>query len=268
MKMPPSASVSASNTFYMPIADSIYYLVYQTGEKLPVVLLHSAGGSLLSWPAEIRRLAGYRIYALDLPGHGKSGGQGYQSISSYADVVMEWLDAVGLPRAVFVGHSMGSAIVQMLALDHPGHVLGLVLIGSAASLPVNPMLINESANQTTFNKAVEKVVSWSFSPQTPQNIKTLVAKRLAETRPSVLHGDFLACDTFNVTNRIHEIHQPTLVICGSQDKMTPVRNAYFLADNLPAARVEIIPGAGHMVMLERSQEVAASLAQFFRQIPY
>jgi len=252
----------------MPIAANIYYLVYQTGEKLPVILLHSAGGSLLSWPSGIRRMAGYRLYALDLPGHGKSGGQGYQSISGYADIVMEWLGAVGLHSAVFVGHSMGSAIAQSLALDHPDHVLGLVLIGSAASLPVNPMLISESAHQTTFNKAVEKVVSWSFSPQTPQKIKSLVAKRLAETRPSVLHGDFLACDSFNVTNRVHEIHQPTLVICGSQDKMTPVRNAYFLADNLSSARLEIIRGAGHMVMLERPQEVATSLAQFLRQIPY
>src|SRR4030067_781141 len=173
-------------------------------------------------------MAGYRLYALGLPGRGKSGGQGYQSISSYADAVMGWLGAVGIHSAVFVGHSMGSAIAQTLALDHPSHVLGLVLIGSAASLSVNPMLINESAHQTTFNKAVEKVVTWSFSPHTPQRIKSLVAKRLAETRPSVLHGDFLACDAFNVTNRVHEIRQTTLVSCGSQDKMTPVRNAYFL----------------------------------------
>ena len=212
------------------------------------------------------RLPGYRTYALDLPGHGKSGGQGHQSISSYANVVIGWMSAIGLDRAVFVGHSMGSAIAQTLALAHPDQVLGLALIGSAASLPVNPRLLSETANQTTFHKAVERVIAWSFGPQTPQKIKSLVAKRLAETHPSVLHGDFLACNSFDLTSRLHEIRQPTLVICGSLDKMTPVRNAHFLIDNLPSARLDIIQGAGHMVMLERPREVVASLAQFLRQI--
>ena len=176
------------------------------------------------------------------------------------------MSAIGLDRAVFVGHSMGSAIAQRLALDHPDQVFGLALIGSAARLTVNPVLISETAHQTTFQNAVERVIAWSFSPQTPQKIKSLVAKRLAETHPSVLHGDFLVCDSFDLTSRLHEIRQPTLVICGSQDKMTPVRNAHFLADNLPSARLDIIQGAGHMVMLERPQEVVASLAQFLRQI--
>jgi pimeloyl-ACP methyl ester carboxylesterase len=213
-------------------------------------------------------MPGYRVFALDLPGHGKSGGRGFQSISRNAEAVLEWLEAVGIHSAVFAGHSMGAAIAQVLALDHAEHVLGLALMGSAARLTVNPILLDETANETTYLNALGKIIAWSFSPQTPENLKALVAKRLEQTRPSVLHSDFLACDAYDETSRITQITQPTLVICGSEDRMTPVRNSYFLADSLPNAQLQIIEGAGHLVMIERPAEVAGALARFLAGIPY
>lgn len=252
----------------MPTAANIYYHAYQEGEYLPIVLLHGAGGSHLSWPSEVRRMPGYRVFALDLPGHGKSGGRGFQSISRNAEAVLEWLESVGIHSAVFVGHSMGSAIVQTLALDHAEHVLGLALMGSAARLRVNPILIDETAQETTYLNALGKIIAWSFSAQAPEDLKTLVAKRLEQTRHSVLHSDFLACDAYDETSRITQITQPSLVICGSEDRMTPVRDSYFLADRLPNARLHIVDGAGHMVMLERPEEVASALARFLAGIPY
>lgn len=235
---------------------------------MPVVLLHGAGGSHLSWPSEIRRIPGYRVFALDLPGHGKSGGRGFQSISRIAEAVLEWLEAVGIHSAVFAGHSMGGAIAQTLALDHAEHVLGLALISSAARLSVNPVLLDETAHETTYLNALGKIIAWSFSPQAPENLKALVVKRLEQTRPSVLHSDFLACDAYDETSRITQITHPTLVICGAEDRMTPVRNSYFLADSLPNAQLTIVDGAGHLVMIERPAEVASALARFLAGIPY
>lgn len=252
----------------MPIAADIYYHAYQEGEKLPVILIHGAGGNHLFWPTEIRRLPGFRVYALDLPGHGKSQGRGQQSIAAYARFVVDWLTALGLHRAVFVGHSMGAAIVQTLALDHPEHVLGLGLVGSAAKLRVNPQIMENSASPTTFHLAIEDVINWSFSQQAPETLTELAAKRMSEVRPSVLHGDFLACDAFDVTGRVAEIDQPALVICGSEDKMNPLRNSQFLSDSLQSAHLEIIPGAGHMVMIEKPQEVAEVLGSFLSNIRY
>jgi pimeloyl-ACP methyl ester carboxylesterase len=84
---------------------------------------------------------------------------------------------------------------------------------------------------------------------------------MAETRPAVLHGDFLACDSFDVTERLAEIQQPGLVVCGELDRMTPLRGGQFLADALPAGRLEVIPGAGHMVMVS-SRLSAAALTSF------
>jgi pimeloyl-ACP methyl ester carboxylesterase len=252
----------------MPVAADIYYHAYQEGEKLPVVLLHGAGGSHLSWPSEIRRMTGYKVFALDLPGHGKSGGRGHQSIACYAEAVQAWLDNMGIPRAVLIGHSMGSAVAQELALKFPAQVLSLCLIGTAARLRVNPILIEETTHTTTFHNAVEKVIDWSFGSQTAEDLKTLVARRLGDTRPSVLHGDFLACDAFDASGRIAEIKQPCLIICGAEDKMTPTGNAYFLADTLQNAEIKIIAGAGHMAMIEKPIEVANAIKEFLGNIPY
>lgn len=252
----------------MPIAAELYYHTYQAGEHLPVVLIHGAGGNHLYWPSEVRRLAGYRVYALDLPGHGKSPGRGQQSIASYTEALIEWIREVGLHRAVFIGHSMGSAIVQLLALDYPEHILGLGLVGAGARLRVSPQILEAAASPTTFHNAIEVVVSHSFSCAADPHLVEIAARRMAETRPSVLYGDFLACDAFDVSGRVAAISQPAVVICGAEDAMTPPRYAQFLAGSITGARLEVIPQAGHMVMLERPQAVANILRSFLSGINF
>lgn len=250
----------------MPQSEDIYYHEYSQGESLPVVLIHGAGGNYLSWPSEIRRLSGCHMIALDLPGHGKSAGRGHQTISAYAAAVKEWLDGLLIPCTVLVGHSMGAAIALSLALENPDLALGLALFGSAARLQVNPALIEETASATTFHNAVEKIIAWSFSPLADESLTSQAAARLAATRPSVLHGDFQACNGFDVSARLGEIYAPALIVCGAQDKMTPPRGAQYLADHMPTARLEVIPDAGHQVMLERPAESAATLADFLGTI--
>jgi pimeloyl-ACP methyl ester carboxylesterase len=254
----------------MPIAADIYYHVYQEGEveKLSVVLIHGAGGNHLHWPSQIRRMAGFYIYALDLPGHGKSGGSGLQSIPGYGRAVIDWLGAVGLQQAVIVGHSMGSAIALWLALERPASILGLGLFGGASRLNVAPELLENVANPATFLKAVDQITTWSYAPGAPPELTAQAARRMAETRPAVLHGDFLACDSFDVTERLAEIQQPALVVCGELDRMTPMRSIQFLADALPAGRLEVIPGAGHMVMIEQPGASTAALRSFLEGIRY
>ncbi|MBN1146287.1 MAG: alpha/beta hydrolase [Anaerolineales bacterium] len=255
----------------MPVATDLYYHAYEgseEGRRPPVVLIHGAGGTHLYWPSELRRLPGYRVFALDLPGHGKSGGCGQQSTQAYANVVLDWMAALGMHRAVFVGHSMGSAIALSLALDHAEHVLGLGLVAAGARLRVAPQLLESTASPTTFHGAIQSIIARSFGPQAPERLVELAAQRMAETRPSVLHADFLVCDAFDEMQRVAQIQQPALIVCGEDDRMTPLRYAQFLADSLPNATLETVPGAGHMVMLEQPQAVTAALSAFLEQIVY
>lgn len=250
----------------MPFAADIYYQSYNEEAKTSLVLLHGAGGSHLSFPPQIRRVSDFRVYALDLPGHGKSGGEGERSIFAYAARVSDWMQTTGLAATVFVGHSMGSAIAQTLALEIPERVLGLGLIGAGARLRVNPQLLEEIAAPETYQVALEKIVAWSFDATCLPSLRELAARRMAETRPGVLLADFLACHAFDLTERISEIRCPTLVVCGANDKMTPPRNAHFLAERIPSAHLEIVPEAGHMVMLEKPEAVAGALARFLAKI--
>lgn len=255
----------------MPTVGDIYYHFHQgssEGLNPPVVLIHGAGGTHLYWPPEVRRLAGYPVYAPDLPGHGKSGGRGMQSIGAYSQALINWLDDVHMHGAVIIGHSMGSAIALSLALDYPDRVLGLGLVGAGARLRVAPELLEQASNPATYLNAVNTVIAWSFSPRTASRLTELASRRMAETRSSVLYGDFLACDEFDVRQRLAEIRQPTLVLSGADDQMTPQRYAQFLANAIPEADLKLIPEAGHMVMLEQPQAVALALREFVGAIPY
>jgi len=255
----------------LPTAADIYYHAYEGtggGKHPPVVLIHGAGGNHLYWPSQIRRLTGLRVFAPDLPGHGKSGGCGEQLISAYANAILNWQQAVDIHQAVLVGSSMGSAIALHLALEHPEHVAGIALIGGGARLSVNPILLQETSQPTTYHNAIERLIHWYFSPQTPEELIQVCARRMGEIRYSVLNGDLKACDSFDVTDRLGDIYQPTLILCGADDKMTPPRLSQYLARNIPNAQLTLIERGGHMVMLEHPGLVARYISRFAQDIPH
>ena len=91
---------------------------------------------------------------------------------------------------------------------------------------------------------------------------------MMETRQAVLYGDFLACDSFDVMDSVKNIRIPTLLICGGEDRMTPPTRSEYLRDQIQGADLHIIERAGHMVMIERPDEVAGLLTGFLDQVPY
>ncbi len=254
----------------MPITANLYYFEHQGRgiRKPPVVLIHGAGGTHLHWPACIRRLPEYPVYALDLPGHGKSEGRGRQTITGYAQSVLDWMQALKMHKAVFIGHSMGGAIALTLGIQHPERVLGLGLVGTGARLKVAPALLENTAHKETFPTVIETICDWAFGPLADPRLVELAAKRMAEIRPTVFHSDFTACNAFNVMEKLGEIRAPSLALCGENDQLTPPRYSQYLADQIPNAEVQILPEAGHMVMLEKPDEVAEALLTFLTKTPY
>ncbi len=255
----------------MPVLGNLYFSQHceKVTENPPLVLIHGAGGSHLYWPPEIRRLPGYCVNAIDLPGHGKSEFcDGQQTIGEYARYIIQWLESIQLRRAVLVGHSMGSAIALALAIHHPEYVVGLGLVSGGARLRVHPDLLTYAADMTTFSKATDLLLSCSFSTDAPPRLVELASKRMLEIRQSVFLGDLRACNRFDVMDRLGLVQQPTLVVCGADDQITPLRYAQFLSNSIPNARLSVIPGAGHMVMLEQPRRVAESLLSFLQDISF
>jgi pimeloyl-ACP methyl ester carboxylesterase len=253
----------------MPAASGIYYFAHEADntERPPLILIHGAGGFHLSWPPLVRRLTDQRVYAVDLPGHGKSEGVGRQSIEDYTEDVIAFMKDLEIPNAFIAGHSLGSAIAITLALKYPKQVLGLILIGSGAKLRVSSAILDGAGNSNTFDATVQMVNDCSFGPHSPPRLKQLATERMANVRPSVLHGDFLACDAFNVMDQIEKIQAPTLIICGTEDMMTPLKYSEYMHNRIANSRLEVVEGAGHMLMLEQPGVTADLISRFMNDLP-
>jgi pimeloyl-ACP methyl ester carboxylesterase len=255
----------------MPTTTKLYYFVHtvedQVAKRPPVILIHGAGGTHLSWPPQIRRLADEKIYAPDLPGHGKSEGEGRQSIEEYAEDVIAFMAELNIRAAVFVGISLGSAVALTLALKYPRQVLGLGLFGSGSKLPVLPILLETAGNPIAFESAVETVNKNCFSSEAPQNLIELSRRTMLGIRPPVLLGDLMACNEFDVTSQLDKIKAPTLIICGAEDQMTPLKFSELLQTGIANSQLHVLDNAGHMVMLEQPDAVANLLKRFIDNIP-
>lgn len=250
-------------------------------ESPPIVLIHGAGGGRLSWPPSQRRMAGGHVFALDLPGHGQASGDGAASIGGYAEIVLDWMRRVHLGPALLVGHSMGAAIALTVAARRessaptalpPGAagdifgVAGLVLIGLAPRLAVNPILLELASSPKTAPQAVDRIVEWGFAAGTTSEILQKAKEQMLETPAEVLWRDLVACDRFEAGPRLDQIRVPTLVLCGSLDRMTPPPDCRRLAEAIPGAGFHLVEGAGHMVMIERAEEVAGLVRDFAREV--
>jgi len=242
---------------------TLFYTVGGRGGPA-LVLIHGAGGSHLHWPAALRRLPGATVYAVDLPGHGRSAGPGREHIEDYATDVVGFLDAVGIPRGVLVGHSMGGAIAQMTALMAPERVAGLVLVGTGARLRVAPVILEGILQDA--RGTLDLITEWAWGPEADPTLVARGRQVMARVHPQVVWGDFTACDRFDVRERIGEITAPTLVITGSEDRMTPPKFGQWLAERIPGARFVLVEGAGHMVMLEKPDEVARAVREWLKAV--
>lgn len=241
----------------------LFYVYRQAeGSEDSLLFIHGAGGTHKHWGYQVQALEKVNRYALDLPGHGRSAGDGRASIEGYADVVLWLLDTLGLARVTPVGHSMGGAISQYLALCFPSRVNRLVLVGSGARLRVLPSLLKGLLDD--FPAAVESMLSWAYCSSTPQGLVRLGQEEWLDNDPRVVHEDFAACDAFDVMDKLAGIACPTLVLCGEDDQLTPPKYARYLADKIPDATLGIIPGAGHMVMLEQPGLVNQAIEEFLR----
>src|SRR5512136_694580 len=167
--------------------------------RLTMVLVHGAGENHLAWPAELRRVDGVNVHALDLPGHGKSGGRGRSSVGDYVEVVRGFLDALNVERAVITGHSMGGAIAQQFALTWPARTAGLILVATGAKLRVFPQILGGILTDT--EATLDLVNRFVWGPNAPEQLVQLGRAQMADTNPQVMADDYAACDTFDVRER-------------------------------------------------------------------
>jgi pimeloyl-ACP methyl ester carboxylesterase len=254
----------------MPYVDvsgeEIYYFQRLSGRdgSPALILVHGAGGTHLHWPPRLRKLPNVDVYALDLPGHGRSGGRPRESIQGYAEIVRTFAEAVGLKRFFLSGHSMGGAIAQTLALEHPELLEGLILVGTGAKLRVAPAILEGIKND--YQSAAELIAKWAYSSTPDPHMLELYVRGMLQVPAESTYEDFVACDRFDLMARIPEITVPTLIVCGEEDRLTPPKYCEYLRSHIPGAELKLVPHAGHMVMVEQEETVAEGISEFIARI--
>jgi pimeloyl-ACP methyl ester carboxylesterase len=237
----------------------------EAGSGPLLVLVHGAGGSADLWLHQLDDLAdAARVVAPDLPGHGpgqgRRGGPGTPSVPGYAEWLEGFLAALDAESVVLVGHSMGGAIAQSFALARPERLAGLVLMATGARLRVLPRIVELLRQRPREGQSL--IRDLSFGPGAPPECTDLVDRVLRERAPLVTLADYLVCDRFDVRDQLAGIRTPTLVVAGTEDRLTPPKYGRFLAEAIPKARLVEIPGAGHFPQLEAPAAVNAAIREF------
>ena len=236
-----------------------------------VVFIHGAQNDHSVWILQTRYFAhhGFNVLALDLPGHGRSKGAAKTTVEAMAVWLLALLDAVRVPAAMLVGHSMGSLVALAASHQAPERVSKLAMLGTTYPMRVSAALLETAHNDEPV--AIDMVNIWSHSmrAQNPAcalaGVSTMgsarrLMQRMSAINPQQLfHTDFSACNAYaNGEAAAHAVACPALFIFGSKDMMTPARSTRLLATAIGHAQVVHVD-AGHSLMTEQPDAVLDAL---------
>jgi pimeloyl-ACP methyl ester carboxylesterase len=229
--------------------------------KQSLIFIHGSGSDHSVWSHQYAQLRKqYNIVAIDLPGHGRSEGSGENEVGNYCLWVRKLMDVLNLKNPILVGHSLGAAITLSFALNYPGAISAIIVVSGGIRMPVNPFLL-EGIKQNPA-ATIDLICKLSLVKENRLKFFASLKKSLSQTNADILYGDFLACSKLDLTEKINKINLSALVLCGVEDKMTPPDFSRQIAGGIGGAKLSLIEGAGHMVMMERPKEFNEALNKF------
>lgn len=234
--------------------------------KQSLVFIHGSGGNSSAWAFQYASLhKNYNIAAIDLPGHGKSGGHGEQDIFEYVLRLKEILDVLKVEHPILIGHSLGAAIALGFAVKYPQDLSGVAAVGGGLTMPVTPDILDGFRQHPEV--VLDLMCKFSLAKANRPALQDALRKSLGEASVDVVAGDMLACSKFDLTGEIQTIKVPVLAICGTEDKMMPPASSEQISAGIIGAKLVLIEGAGHMVMLEKPAEFNEAIHNFAAALP-
>lgn len=240
---------------------------------LPVVFLHGVTDSWKSFEDILSRLPeSIHAYAVSQRGHGNSSRplSGYRVADMAADLGL-FMNALEIPQAVLVGHSMGSFVAQRFAIDRPSRTAGLVLLGSGTGMHDNEVIYDLwSSTMATITDPIDPAIAREFQlstlarPIAPSALDGFVLESLkvpARVWRAVFAG-FLELDH---RDELELITSPTLIADGDRDDLFTPAQQHALRDAIPGSELLIYAGGGHAAHWEDPDRVTADLTSFFEK---
>ena len=239
-----------------------------------VVLLHPIALDLTCFDALAARLcAAFAVLRVDLRGHGSSpSSPAAPTLEDYAEDVHTTMVGLNFTPAAVVGFSFGGMLAQVLALNHPEDVSALVISACASTLTGEARRILADRGALAEREGMSAVVDatlarWFSGSFRERGDDGAVRKRLLETDPRRWAEAWRAMSAIDTAPRLGAIAVPTLCLAGEADQSAPPDTLRAIASRISGARLEVIPGAHHMLFLEYPQSVTAILADFIGGLP-
>jgi len=251
-----------------------------------IVLAHGVTLSNRVWVRQFAALPGrgFRVVAYEHRGHGESSvGESGHSVENLALDLRAVLEVLDLRDVVVVGHSMGGVAAQALAIEHPeivaSRVRGIVLLSSLGYTPFGSRTtqLKERIGRVTDRMPDSRRVWESrhlgtalarigFGRRPRPSHVELVRRMMVECPPETRRDAPAQLVGLDLVADLPELRVPTLVVCGTGDVITPPSESRRMANLIPGARLELLRGGGHMLMLEQADAVDDLVVAFAREV--
>jgi pimeloyl-ACP methyl ester carboxylesterase len=250
------------------------------GKGPPLVLVMGYRLNSTAWPATfIAQLAlRFTIVTLDNRGTGRSDKPvaGY-AIANMARDVCGLLDQLGFAQVHMLGYSMGGAIAQEFVRQFPNRVNGLILCATMAGGPsatyAAPRVVGvmRDLDGLTPEQAARRIWSVTYGPGYLDKHRALAEEQMKReiALPTPLHAadlQFQAFAEFDCSQQLAAIRKPSLVLTGDLDRLIAPQNSLTIAKLIPGARLTILPGAGHRVLWEATDECVSHIGSFLDDV--
>ncbi|MEM7540529.1 MAG: alpha/beta hydrolase [Pseudomonadota bacterium] len=233
-----------------------------------IVLVHGAAMDHCVWAFHTRyfRYIDQPVLAIDLPGHGRSTGTPLASIPQAADWLLAFTQNIGVETLCLAGHSMGALIALEAAARGGGRISRLALLGFGFPMAVSDLLLDAADDDRA--SAEQMMTVWGnghgahigANPVAGLRATTFSKRLLERAADGVLHTDLSACQAYEGgIEAARNVSCPVTIISGSDDKMTPARNAQATIEALKNARQTVIPNSGHMLSSEQPEATHQAL---------
>ena len=254
----------------------------EQGEGQPVVLLHGIPTNPRLWRHVVPRLRGCRCLAWEMPGYGVSIGEGKGrdiSVGRQADYLIQWMDGIGVERAVLGGHDLGGGVAQIAAARHPNRVQGLVLMNAICydSWPIPSVkilralspLVRRSPDVLIYltmstllfrghddTSRAREALGVHWPPYAARNAAAALARQVEALDVR---------DTLVVADHLSELDMPARLIWGAADQFQKIRYGKRLARDL-GAPIDPIRGGKHFVPEDHPERVAAAVQSLVDEV--
>ncbi|MBT8468742.1 MAG: alpha/beta hydrolase [Deltaproteobacteria bacterium] len=237
---------------------------HESGTGPTLVCVHGSAGNHHVYDRLVDAMPGRARYAINLPGRAGTEWPALDSVVQLEAFLSRFVESEVEGDYLVIGHSLGGGVALEHALaSSSARLTGIVLLATGARLRVHPMILQLFEQVAKSGDNIPPLPPGLFEPGVDSALVAAASKD-GELTPIETGGlDWRACDSFNRMDDVKDIQVPALIVTGTRDALTPVKYAEFLAAQIPNSELHILEGAGHMLVMERIDEVAELIRRRF-----